>query len=220
MGNELVSADFRQQALAFPSRVDALLAKIDTVGGAKELLDKASAMQTYATRLKAGIEIEKPIAIGVLKIKIKLGELSPAKTKKESGSTGGRGHKASNPGLLAFSRKSISDYRKLAKSQHRLESYVASTDDVPSQAGFIAYVEKPHQSKTNGRVEWYTPPRYIEAARVAMGSIDLDPATCAAAQKFIQATRFFTIFPASLMRTRLFVVRLLATKVVAPLLLL
>ena len=59
------------------------MAEVDTVGGAKELLDKASAMQTYAT--KAGIELEKPIAIGVLKIKIKLGELMPAKARKETG---------------------------------------------------------------------------------------------------------------------------------------
>lgn len=45
-----------------------------------------------------------------------------------------------------------------------------------------------HESK-----EYYTPPQYIKAAREVMGGIDLDPASCQAAQKWIKATRHFTI---------------------------
>lgn len=41
--------------------------------------------------------------------------------------------------------------------------------------------------------EWYTPSRYVEAAREVMGSIDLDPASCALANKTVQATKYFTI---------------------------
>lgn len=41
-------------------------------------------------------------------------------------------------------------------------------------------------------VEYYTPSKYIEAARQVMGSIDLDPASCEEAQKTIQATHFYT----------------------------
>jgi hypothetical protein len=40
-------------------------------------------------------------------------------------------------------------------------------------------------------VEWYTPAKYIEAAREVMGGIDLDPASCAQAQMTVKADCWF-----------------------------
>lgn len=39
--------------------------------------------------------------------------------------------------------------------------------------------------------EWFTPAKYIEAAREVMGSIDLDPASCYQAQKTVRATIYY-----------------------------
>jgi phage N-6-adenine-methyltransferase len=41
--------------------------------------------------------------------------------------------------------------------------------------------------------EWYTPPKYIEAAREVLGHIGLDPATSLVAQETVKADNFYTV---------------------------
>lgn len=41
-------------------------------------------------------------------------------------------------------------------------------------------------------VEWYTPPEIIERARQVLGGIDLDPASNDIAQRWIQASVYYT----------------------------
>jgi len=46
-------------------------------------------------------------------------------------------------------------------------------------------------SETN---EWYTPPKYVDLARVLMGHIDLDPASCQFANdNYVKAGKIYTV---------------------------
>lgn len=47
-------------------------------------------------------------------------------------------------------------------------------------------------NQDSGVTEWHTPSNIVDAARAVMGSIYLDPASCAKANEIVQASEFFT----------------------------
>ena len=188
-----VPDQFVLTAKAFPEKVDQALALLDDADGVAELLSKADALEHYYKRMKLDKELVTPIQYGRMKIVAKLGTILE-RTK------GGRGKKtvtSARNGL--FRPETVVTYRKVADHASKIDDYYAAVtaDDEAemSLSGFIRYVAsdgniKAHQNK--GVIEWYTPEPYIEAARRAMGSIDLDPASSEIAQKIVKAKRFYT----------------------------
>jgi ParB family chromosome partitioning protein len=41
--------------------------------------------------------------------------------------------------------------------------------------------------------EWYTPPQYVDLVRDVLDEIDLDPASCAEANRIVRATRCYDV---------------------------
>lgn len=53
--------------------------------------------------------------------------------------------------------------------------------------------KKAHVAANSGQNEWYTPDAFLDAARIVMGGIDVDPASSDIAQARVQAATYYTV---------------------------
>lgn len=76
---------------------------------------------------------------------------------------------------------------------HRIEHIEEEPEGTATPKAIVQeVVNRPHVSYNSGNNEWYTPREFIEAARLAMGSIDVDPASNDIAQKIVKAETYYT----------------------------
>jgi hypothetical protein len=89
-------------------------------------------------------------------------------------------------------RETIKRWRDRTKSQEDFERALADAQRRAQRIGDLENANTIRGTKGTGEFERYTPAKYIELARKVLGEIDLDPASCVAAQRIVKAKEYFT----------------------------
>ena len=91
--------------------------------------------------------------------------------------------------LTGFTTMRVSRLRSKLKDQ---DKYKQQLYGAAWKKAFPEQSDENHLANGTGENEWYTPQKYIEAAKDVMGGIDLDPASSELAQEHIRADAYFT----------------------------
>lgn len=90
---------------------------------------------------------------------------------------------------LPFERHQVSKY--IRAFTHRKTLNGSARTHLHDAIASLATPKTAHVSHNSGENEWYTPPKFVEAARKVMGGIDTDPASSKAANKTVKADTFY-----------------------------
>jgi phage N-6-adenine-methyltransferase len=167
----------------------------------KDIRDKAAAMEMYARQAK-DTELSRHAAEIRLRAERRLGEMIGEKRAAGLLNTGAKGVgpiagplATRNPTLAdAGIDKHLADRARKAAAmpeeqwERKLSRQIGLAEAAASATGKASNP----RTELTGEFEWYTPPEYVELARAVLGSIDLDPASSAQAQKTVRADRYFT----------------------------
>lgn len=171
----------------------------------KDIRDKAEAFRQYARQIGESLETQNMIAEIKLRAERRAGELLEEMPKAQGKRTD---LELSNIVLPSSDAPTLADLgiSKIQSSRWQsiagipepvfeaaIEETMNNGDELTS-AGMLRLAKgSPHVANNSGNNEWYTPPEYIEAARVVLGEIDLDPASSDEANTVVQATIYCTI---------------------------
>lgn len=193
MSTSLVNIDAARRALMEASTLSDIL----------DIRDKAEAIRSYVKAQKQSLEVQNRAAEIKLMAERKAGELlremerkGVGRPKKNSLSVEPFSEAASLADLGITKTQSWRWQREASLPEKDFIALVAKCNadgEELTQAAVLKAAAPTHVSQNSGENEWYTPPEFIEAAREAMGSIDVDPASSAIAQQIVKAVRFYSI---------------------------
>lgn len=185
------------------SQAERLLARAVDLVDIVEVIDLAAAARELAARAKLGLAAQNHAALIKLKAERKAGEVTAQLERGKGGnpnlSTGGRveSEYARTLEEVGVSRQQANRWQQIAENftdddlDREATAAIERAEEL-TQAQLLRAAKGPvHVTNNSGDVEWYTPPAFIEAAREVMGAIDLDPASCHAANKFVKADVFY-----------------------------
>ena len=145
----------------------------------------------------------------LIEVRVKLGELtsripkaSGARTDLKPRSNTATKLKTKEETLIdmGVSKFQASKFETLARPESRpfieqAKAKARENNELVTQTQILKEIKeakKPHVVNNSKDDEWYTPPKYIEAAREVLGTIDLDPASNDFANQTVKASTYFT----------------------------
>jgi 16S rRNA G966 N2-methylase RsmD len=165
----------------------------------KDIRDKAVALEAYAKQAKDTELVEQATEIR-LRAERRAGEMLEQGKKNgalDTGRGGDRKSRSHTPTVkladIGVTKTQSSRWQKLAAlPEARFEKTLQETKHSVGKVTTVGML-RPHVTNNSGENEWYTPSQYVEAARIAMGGIDCDPASSRQANKAIRAALIFTL---------------------------
>lgn len=168
-----------------------LLAECKTIDEARDIHDKAQAITVYLRQQNASREAQNDAAEIKVRAERRLGELLEPSREKRGGAKSTR---TTLPD--GITRDQSARWQDVARiPEEKFEGFIQQQREKPdgevTTAGVLRATAVSSAPEYDGD-EWYTPPEIIEATRVALGDIDLDPASNAHAQRTIRAAKFYS----------------------------
>lgn len=193
--------------LALRDNAKQQLQQIKDVETGVEYLNKVKGIEVWARAEKKDADLQNMIAEQKIRTQRILGQL--IKDGQERGEiaslkTNARKEfdfeKPKSLSDIGISAKESSTFQTIASiPTEKFESFIEEkkqrVDDAVMElttSGIVAFAKgNPHVSFNSGENEWYTPEYLIDSARIAMGNIDLDPASSKIANMKVGAKKYY-----------------------------